>query len=87
MYTIKKVKKERINKSGYLKVQMYETLPLMKIGESFNIPLRDFKGPLEEFQKTVCAVICIYVKDKKRSEKFQTHLDKSSREIEVTRAI
>ena len=84
MYTIKKVKKERINKSGYLKVQIYETLPLMRIGESFNIPLKDFKGPLEEFQKTVCAIICIYVAGKS-SEKFQTHLDKKSREIEVTR--
>ena len=85
MYQIKKAKKERVNKSGAMRLKMLEVLPHLEVKDSFTIPLGDFNGKLDEFQKTVSAVLCIYVRDMEPDKKFGTRLNKRSKEVDVTR--
>ncbi len=85
MYEIRKPKKERPNKSGEMRLKMLEVLPKLEVKESFSIPLEDFKGEFFEFQKTVSAVLCIYVRDMEPGKKFSTWLNKKTKEVDVTR--
>jgi len=83
-YTIKKAKKA-LNKSGEMRKKMYSVMPLMEIGDSFEIPAKDFHGPFEDFQKTVAAILCIYRRDKEKNKKFSSHLNRKKKTIEVRR--
>ncbi len=85
MYPIRKPRKERVNKSGAMRLKMLEVLPKLEVKDSFSIPLEDFNGKFDEFQKTVSAILCIYVRDVEPDKKFGTRLNKKSKEVDVTR--
>lgn len=74
----------RKNKSGVLRKEIQETLPKMEIGDAFDIPLADYNGEYENFQKTVTAVIG---KIKEKDKKFTTRQDKFKDIITITRIV
>lgn len=83
MYTIYP-SKNRKNKSRTLRIKILEVLPLMEIGNSFDIPLKDFNGEYKDFQSTVTAVIG---KCRDKDKKYATTQDKFKDLITVTRIV